>query len=96
MDAKLFQIVRPDCWNLYQSFGEICVHCGCCSDDPSIRFPARISVAKETMNEKKKFSNWAWTGDLKRVQIKNIQADLRFGAREIRKYRRLAKQVGVY
>lgn len=34
--------VKQNCWNGRESFGEICVHCGCCSENKEERIKNRI------------------------------------------------------
>ena len=32
---------KADCWNTWSSYGEICIHCGCCGKDPLERAQSR-------------------------------------------------------
>lgn len=41
---------EEDCYALGWSYGEICVCCGCCSDDPKTRYKKRIDYHFDMMN----------------------------------------------
>ena len=58
MEAHICYSVTKKCWNPYDSFGEICVGCGCCSDDPIKRAEARLKVSKDQLEDRRKFDMW--------------------------------------
>ena len=45
--------VKNDCWNMRQSYGEICVGCGCCAKDLKERAKNRAEVLAEYIEEDK-------------------------------------------
>lgn len=40
---------NDNCYALAWSYGEICVGCGCCSEDPAVSTPARIQYHEEML-----------------------------------------------
>ena len=83
--------VMDRCWNPYDSYGEICVHCGCCSPDKSVRYPARIEFLERRIAENENFEYWDDDPEWRAVQEKNVKANLRYFKRQLRYYR---KKVG--
>lgn len=79
--------VIDKCWNLYDSYGEICVHCGCCSKDPMTRVKARIDVLIRRIGECEAFDSWFADPYLRAFQERNIAADLKVLKRRLRYYR---------
>ena len=67
-----------NCYALAWSYGEICVHCGCCSDDPKVRIPSRIEYAKERIESCENFELWADDEQIRKGQEGNIANDLKF------------------
>ena len=74
------------CWNLYESFGEICVHCGCCSKDPLERSRARLRLLKDLLANRKSFDDWSDDPEMAKLQQENIRRDIRTYKRRIRYY----------
>lgn len=85
--------VKKDCWNFYDSYGEICVGCGCCSPDPVVRAKARLAVCENQLHERSNFNNWVegW----EETQRKNIASDIRYFKKRIRYYKKRLKELGV-
>lgn len=50
--------VTDDCFNGFESFGVVCVHCGCCAEEPSIRYRARLELFER---ELKYFQNFQYS-----------------------------------
>ena len=84
--------VTKDCINP-DSYGEICVGCGCCSKDKSIRYPARLKLYQEDLQRQLNFNHWikGW----KRLQKRNIKANITYCKRRIAIYKRLCKKAGL-
>ena len=78
--------VKENCWNLYDSYGEICVHCGCCAADPLERAKARLDVLKERLEEREHFNMWDEDPAWRARQEQNIKIDKRIFKRQIRYY----------
>ena len=86
--------VKPNCWNLEDSYGEICVCCGCCSEDKKTRYEARLNHCKAWLEERKNFSDWAYEyPDLMKVQKENIASDIKYYKRRIRYYETQLKKL---
>jgi len=83
--------VRKNCWNFYDSYGEICVGCGCCSSDPRQRALSRLAVCKRQLQEKIEFDDWmeGW----EETQRKNVKADIACFRKMIRYYEKRLKEL---
>jgi hypothetical protein len=77
--------INPD------SYGEICVHCGCCSKDKNIRYPARLQMYERQLQEHLAFNHWI-KGFI-RLQKRNQKANITYCRRRIAIYRRLLSAV---
>lgn len=76
-------IDRPackNCYNPFESYGMICVHCGCCSDDEKVRYKARIALHKRLLEVD---------------QENNNTADIEWNRSKIAEYEASLKEVGM-
>jgi len=85
--------VKKNCWNFYDSFGEICVGCGCCSDNPVKRAEARLELSKRLLEEREHFDMWDENPEWRKIQEKNVEADKRYFKKRIRYYTRRLKEL---
>ncbi len=69
------------------SYGEICVGCNCCSSDKKIRYPARLQLYEQQLQQDLNFNRW--TKGLKRLQKRNIKLNITYDKRRIAIYKRL-------
>lgn len=83
--------VTDKCWNPYDSYGEICVHCGCCSKDKETRYKSRILLLEELIENDEKFDGWVdgW----REKQEENIKTNLKIYKRQLRYYKRKLEEV---
>ena len=88
MDFHIDAQVSSKCWNLYDSYGEICVHCGCCSKDPLTRYNARIEVLLRRIEHCVTFDGWSADSTLRAIQETNIAHDLKACRRMLRYYKK--------
>lgn len=88
MDFHIDAQVSSKCWNLYDSYGEICVHCGCCSKDPLTRYNARIEVLLRWIEQCETFDGWIADSSLRAIQETNIARDLKAYRRKLRYYKK--------
>lgn len=83
--------VADRCWNLMDSYGEICVHCGCCSPDKQKRYASRIAVLERWIEEWEHFDGWFEDDpEAKALQERNIRSNLKHFRRMLRYYKRMA------
>lgn len=82
-----------DCWNLIDSYGEICVHCGCCSKDPLTRYNARIEVLLQRIEHCVTFDEWSADSSLRATQEENVAKDLRQCRAQLRYYKKRLKEL---
>lgn len=87
--------VKKNCWNLRDSYGEICVGCGCCSSDKATRYASRLACSKEWLAEEEGFDNWFTDSpNLYSLQRENHKKNLQYHKRRIRYYERKLKEIG--
>ena len=87
MSAFIDSQIRKNCWNLVDSYGEICVHCGCCAKDKKTRYEARLKCLRRWLEEKEHFDGWAYEyPDLMETQKKNVASDIVYFKRKIQYY----------
>lgn len=78
--------IRDNCWNLNDSYGEICVHCGCYSKNRVERWQNRIRTLKEWLQRAEEFDGWSDYPECIATQKKNIEANKKYFKRELRYY----------
>ena len=78
--------VKKECINP-DSYGMICVHCGCCSTDKMTRYSARLKMFTEHLKEHEYFNNWI-KGHI-RLQKSNMKKNITYCKRRIAIYYRL-------
>lgn len=88
MIAHIDRPIAKRCWNPYDSYGEMCVHCGCCSPDKAVRYPARIELLERQIADFENFDRWMDDPEWRAVQEKNIKENLRYFKRQLRYYRK--------
>lgn len=77
--------VSENCINHY-SYGEICVHCGCCKDcepNKEKRLNNQIEYYKECIEENNNFSDWDSNEIWRKVQEENIKENNIYYAKKI-------------
>lgn len=67
---------RGECYNCFESYGMICVHCGCCSDDEKVRYTSRIALHKRFLEVDQENNN---TSDIEwnKAKIAEYEAKLK-------------------
>ena len=85
--------IKKNCWNFYDSYGEICVHCGCCSNDKLTRYTSRINCLKDWILEKENFDMWDDNPEWRKRQEKNIKNDIKHWKRQLRYYENRLKEL---
>jgi len=88
------QQVDKHCWNLYDSYGEICVKCNCCGGfDKETMYTSRLRTVRRWLKEwQPKLTD---PGFQTAIQQKNIRLDIRRCQRQIAYYKRKVKAVKV-
>lgn len=93
MTVHIDWAVRENCWNLYDSYGQICVGCGCCSSDPKVRAESRLRVCKRMLQEQYDFDDWDEDEGWKETQQKNIRLNIQYFKRRVRYYEKRLKEL---
>ena len=89
-------IDRPaldNCWNPYDSYGEICVGCGCCSKDKTTRYKARYELCRRIIEDPVSFDGWFDEPELRDLQERNIATDLKHFRRRMAYYKKRLKEL---
>lgn len=87
--------VSDNCINHY-SYGEICVHCGCCEDiepNKEKRLNNQIKYYNECIEENNNFSNWDSNEKWRKVQEENIKENNIYYAKKIEEITKRLKQL---
>ena len=88
MEAHFDVGAKKNCYALGWSFGEICVGCGCCSDDPVERALARIKYHEWELEQAQVLSLWDDNDpDMREIQRKNVALDIAYNKRKIEEYK---------
>lgn len=83
-------VVSDDCINS-NSYGMICVKCGCCSRNPNYRdrIIKQIKYYKEMLKEEYDFEAWDKNEDGRKFQEKVIKANILYFKRKIRRCKKI-------
>lgn len=85
--------VEDNCWNFRDSYGEICVQCGCCSKDKNVRYRARIKCLENWIEEEEHFGRWSTNKELRALQEENVKINLEHYRRQLRYYKKRLSEV---
>lgn len=75
-----------NCWNIFDSYGEICIGCGCCSKDKKKRYESRIRCLERWLKEQYEFDYWI--EGCEELQRKNIKSNIKYFKRRLRYYKK--------
>ncbi len=91
MIAHIDTPVRKNCWNTLDSYGEICVHCGCCAKDKATRYKARVATIKGWIWQKQ---NWYKPDDTwEEYQRDNWKESIRLMRRQLYYYQKKLREM---
>lgn len=81
-----------DCMNS-ESYGEICVSCGCCSRNSNYRNRTirRIRYYRDRMKEIENFQEWSENPSLRGREKKNVRQNILYCQRKFRLYKKILK-----
>lgn len=85
-------VVSRDCINI-DSYGMICVHCGCCSRNPDYRdmIRKRIEYYKERLVSHQNFSAWDEDERWRAEQEQNVKSSIIYCKQKIRLYKKILR-----
>ena len=83
MSVHIDRGISKNCKNLIDSYGEICVGCGCCSEDPHIALTSQISVEARHLQERFAFAYYDDDEELAKIQRENVKSDIRDYMKEL-------------
>ena len=83
------------CYNTYESYGEICVGCGCCSTDKRKAAQARLELHQRLLADRENFNMWFYDAPwLMKVQEQHVAASIKYHKEMIAKYQAILKAEG--
>lgn len=82
--------ISENCIN-HLTYGEICVHCGCCERNPDYRSRVinTIRYYKKCLNEERNFEQWYENEHWRKIQEENIRKNILYYKRKIRMYKKI-------
>jgi len=86
---------KPNCWNLEASCYGICHQCGCCAKDKKERYQNRVRLMEQELTEREGFSLWDDDTELRKIQEKNVKADIKWFKRRIMYYKKKLSEMGL-
>lgn len=84
--GHICRAAKKKCYALLWSYGEICVHCGCCAKDKETRRKARLAYWQCWLEEQENFNRWIDNPELRQLQEKNRKANIAEAKKRIRYY----------
>ena len=93
MSVHICFSVNENCYNPYESYGEICVGCGCCSKDLKERTESRLALYQRLLDKCVNFHNWVDDPRIRAIQEKNIKIDTKIYKRRIRYYQKRLEEL---
>lgn len=79
--------VNKNCWNVYESYGEICIGCGCCSREKNVRYENRVKVLNRLLQGELAFELWSEDKKLRALQEETVKHYIKSLKRAIRYYK---------
>ena len=93
-DVTVLRPVQDNCYNLFESYGECCVRCGCCARDLMTRTRARRDLHKRLAEAAANFNAWAYDSPaLMALQKKNGLRNKNYHEKRAAYYNRRLKQI---
>ena len=95
MQAIIDYATNNNCWNPYDSYGEICVGCGCCNKDKATRYKARYKLCQRMIEEQLSFDGWYEEPEIRALQQENIKLNLKHFRRLSRYYKKKLEEIEI-
>lgn len=82
------------CRNPFESYGMICVGCGCCSEDKLTAAKALLALHERLLDEAENFDGWFHDDpELMEIQKKNVAANIEWSEEKIAEYRKIIEEL---
>ena len=95
-DGTSFHIdfaVKENCWNLEAACYGNCYGCGCCAKDKKQRYENRIRYLNGMIEEEERFDNWFDEPEIRALQEKNREANIKHFKRKLAYYMKKLKKL---
>lgn len=86
MSIFLDSPAREGCYNQFESYGMICVRCGCCSEDEKVRYTSRIALHKRLLQDDLTFDRWFDDEETRKMQERNVAHNIAWNRERIAEY----------
>lgn len=86
-------MAKEDCYNPFESYGMICVGCGCCSENPLARAKARLALHERLLDHDNHFALWADDPELRALQQKNVETNIAWNTEHIAVYKAIISEL---
>lgn len=93
MSVHICFSVNENCYNHIETYGEICVGCGCCSKDLKERTESRLALYQRLLDRVENFDNWFEDPRVRAIQEKNIKIDKKMYKKRIRYYQKRLEEL---
>lgn len=78
--------LKKNCYNPFESYGVICVGCGCCSEDELTAAKARLGLHRRLLAKAEHFDLWFDDPEMKELQKRNVEAIIKWNKEQIAIY----------
>lgn len=86
-------MTKEDCYNTFESYGIICVGCGCCSEKPLSRAKARLALHERLLDHDNHFDLWDDDPELRALQQKNLETNIAWNTEKISVYKAIISEL---
>ena len=86
-------MAKEDCYNPFESYGMICVGCGCCSEKPLEQAKARLSLHERLLEDDIHFDLWFDDPELRAMQQKNVETNIAWNTEKISVYKAIISEL---
>lgn len=88
MSGHISFSIQDNCYNIWETYGGICVWCGCCTKDRIKRTKSRLKLFERMLDESLNFNQWDDDPELRAIQGKNVASDIKWARRRVAYYRK--------
>lgn len=93
-DCDICYGAKQDCYAIGWSHREICVGCGCCSNDELKRAIARLNYHRKCLSDDENFDGWFYEDErILAIQKRNVAADIEYDRMKIAEYEKLVREL---
>lgn len=84
---------KEDCYNPFESYGMVCVGCGCCSENPLEQAKARLALHERLLEKDIHFDLWFDDPELRAIQEGNVAKSIAWNKEQIAVYKAIISEL---